>query len=101
MPIFGQFDSDIQAKCHDWLYILSYITVKYTQSCSRYPMRVYDTQRRGREKAECAIGIEDLERDNDAIMIGMTARYDEVIGPLREAYEGGAAWRDGESRDTG
>ena len=28
-------------------------------------------------------------------MIGMTIRYDEVLGPLREAYDGGAAWRDG------
>jgi hypothetical protein len=27
-------------------------------------------------------------------MAGMTARYDEVIGPLREAYDAGAAWRD-------
>jgi SAM-dependent methyltransferase len=26
-------------------------------------------------------------------------RYDEVIGPLREAYDGGAAWRDGESKE--
>ena len=32
-------------------------------------------------------------------MIGMTARYDEVIGPLREAYDGGAAWRDGVSKE--
>ena len=28
-------------------------------------------------------------------MIGMTIRYDEVLGPLREAYDGGASWRDG------
>jgi SAM-dependent methyltransferase len=27
-------------------------------------------------------------------MTGMTNRYDEVLGPLREAYDGGAAWRD-------
>lgn len=28
-------------------------------------------------------------------MIGMTVRYDEVLGPLREAYDARAAWRDG------
>jgi SAM-dependent methyltransferase len=28
-------------------------------------------------------------------MIGMTVRYDEVIGPLRAAYDARAAWRDG------
>jgi SAM-dependent methyltransferase len=28
-------------------------------------------------------------------MIGMTIRYDEVLGPLRAAYDGGASWRDG------
>ena len=28
-------------------------------------------------------------------MIGMTIRYDEVLGPLRAAYDAGAAWRDG------
>jgi len=28
-------------------------------------------------------------------MIGMTIRYDEVLGPLRAAYDDGAAWRDG------
>jgi len=28
-------------------------------------------------------------------MIGMTIRYDEVLGPLRAAYDGGADWRDG------
>jgi SAM-dependent methyltransferase len=32
-------------------------------------------------------------------MMGMTIRYDEVIGPLREAYDGGAAWRDGASKE--
>ena len=26
-------------------------------------------------------------------MIGMTVRYDEVLGPLREAYDARAAWR--------
>ena len=25
----------------------------------------------------------------------MTIRYDDVLGPLREAYDAGAAWRDG------
>jgi len=29
----------------------------------------------------------------------MTIRYDEVLGPLREAYDGGAAWRDGVSKE--
>jgi len=29
------------------------------------------------------------------MMIGMTIRYDEVLGPLRAAYDGGASWRDG------
>jgi SAM-dependent methyltransferase len=29
------------------------------------------------------------------IMIGMAIRYDEVLGPLRAAYDGGASWRDG------
>jgi SAM-dependent methyltransferase len=29
----------------------------------------------------------------------MTVRYDEVIGPLRAAYDGGAAWRDGVSKE--
>jgi hypothetical protein len=29
----------------------------------------------------------------------MTVRYDEVIGPLREAYDRGAAWRDGVSKE--
>jgi len=33
--------------------------------------------------------------DDLSIMIGMTIRYDEVLGPLREAYDGGASWRDG------
>ncbi len=28
-------------------------------------------------------------------MVGMTVRYDEVLGPLRAAYDGRAAWRDG------
>jgi SAM-dependent methyltransferase len=32
-------------------------------------------------------------------MIGMTFRYDEVLGPLREAYDGRAAWRDGLSKE--
>jgi hypothetical protein len=32
-------------------------------------------------------------------MIGMTIRYDEVLGPLREAYDGGAAWRDGVDKE--
>jgi SAM-dependent methyltransferase len=30
---------------------------------------------------------------------GTTIRYDEVLGPLREAYDGGAAWRDGVSKE--
>ena len=29
----------------------------------------------------------------------MTARYDEVLGPLRQAYDGGAAWRDSISKE--
>src|SRR4051812_45668868 len=28
----------------------------------------------------------------------MTFRYDEVLGPLREAYDGRVAWRDGLSK---
>ncbi|MGC1213872.1 MAG: class I SAM-dependent methyltransferase [Micromonospora sp.] len=32
-------------------------------------------------------------------MIGMTVRYDEVLGPLREAYDAKAAWRDGLLRE--
>src|ERR1700760_460847 len=32
-------------------------------------------------------------------MIGMTIRYDEVLGPLREAYDARAAWRDGLSKE--
>ena len=28
-------------------------------------------------------------------MVGMTIRYDEVLGPLRAAYDGGAEYRDG------
>jgi SAM-dependent methyltransferase len=32
-------------------------------------------------------------------MISMTVRYDDVLGPLREAYDGGAAWRDGVSKE--
>lgn len=31
-------------------------------------------------------------------MTGMTVRYDEVLGPLREAYDARAAWRDGLSK---
>ena len=31
-------------------------------------------------------------------MISMTVRYDEVLGPLREAYDARAAWRDGLSK---
>ena len=34
-----------------------------------------------------------------SIMVTMTIRYDEVLGPLREAYDGGAAWRDGVSKE--
>jgi SAM-dependent methyltransferase len=30
---------------------------------------------------------------------GTTIRYHEVIGPLRQAYDGGAAWRDGVSKE--
>jgi SAM-dependent methyltransferase len=29
----------------------------------------------------------------------MTIRYDEVLGPLREAYDTGAAWRDGRTKE--
>ena len=32
-------------------------------------------------------------------MTGMTIRYDDVLGPLREAYDGGAARRDGLSKE--
>jgi SAM-dependent methyltransferase len=32
-------------------------------------------------------------------MLGMTVRYDEVLGPLRQAYDGRAAWRDGLSKE--
>ena len=32
-------------------------------------------------------------------MAGMTMRYDEVLGPLRAAYDGGADWRDGISKE--
>src|SRR3984957_10654543 len=32
-------------------------------------------------------------------MTGMTIRYDEVLGPLRAAYDGGADWRDGISKE--
>ena len=32
-------------------------------------------------------------------MTGMTIRYDEVLGPLREAYDGGAAYRDGLTKE--
>jgi SAM-dependent methyltransferase len=32
-------------------------------------------------------------------MTHMTIRYDEVLGPLREAYDGGAAWRDGRTKE--
>ena len=32
-------------------------------------------------------------------MIGMTIRYDEVLGPLRAAYDGGASWRDGVDKE--
>lgn len=31
-------------------------------------------------------------------MTGMTIRYDDVLGPLRAAYDGRAAWRDGQSK---
>jgi SAM-dependent methyltransferase len=30
----------------------------------------------------------------------MTARYDEVLGPLREAYDGRAAWRDQQTKES-
>jgi hypothetical protein len=29
----------------------------------------------------------------------MTVRYDEVLGPLRAAYDAGASWRDGLSKE--
>lgn len=32
-------------------------------------------------------------------MIGMTVRYDEVLGPLREAYDARAAWRNGLTKE--
>src|SRR6185437_242171 len=32
-------------------------------------------------------------------MTSMTVRYDEVLGPLREAYDARAAWRDGLSKE--
>src|SRR3984957_19075271 len=32
-------------------------------------------------------------------MAGMTIRYDEVLGPLRAAYDGGEQWRDGISKE--
>jgi SAM-dependent methyltransferase len=32
-------------------------------------------------------------------MISMAVRYDEVLGPLREAYDARAAWRDGLSKE--
>ena len=32
-------------------------------------------------------------------MTGMAIRYDEVLGPLRAAYDGGATWRDGLSKE--
>ncbi len=32
-------------------------------------------------------------------MVGMTTRYDEVLGPLREAYDARAAWRDALSKE--
>jgi SAM-dependent methyltransferase len=31
-------------------------------------------------------------------MISVTIRYEEVLGPLREAYDARAAWRDGQSK---
>ena len=31
--------------------------------------------------------------------MGMTVRYDEVLGPLRAAYDAGASWRDGLSKE--
>ena len=30
----------------------------------------------------------------------MTVRYSEVLGPLREAYDGRAAWRDGQAKEA-
>jgi SAM-dependent methyltransferase len=32
-------------------------------------------------------------------MVSMTVRYDEVLGPLRAAYDAGAAWRDGFTKE--
>ena len=32
-------------------------------------------------------------------MTDMNIRYDEVLGPLREAYDGGAAYRDGLTKE--
>jgi SAM-dependent methyltransferase len=32
-------------------------------------------------------------------MTHVTIRYDEVLGPLREAYDGGATWRDGRTKE--
>lgn len=34
-----------------------------------------------------------------SIMLRMTIRYDDVLRPLREAYDGRAAWRDGRSKE--
>lgn len=34
-----------------------------------------------------------------SIMTDMTIRYDDVLGPLREAYDARAAWRDGRSKE--
>lgn len=33
------------------------------------------------------------------MMPAMTARYDEVLGPLRAAYDARAAWRDGQTKE--
>jgi SAM-dependent methyltransferase len=32
-------------------------------------------------------------------MIGMTVRYDDLLGPLRTAYDARAAWRDGQRKE--
>lgn len=34
-----------------------------------------------------------------SIMVDMTVRYSEVLGPLREAYDARAAWRDGLTKE--
>jgi SAM-dependent methyltransferase len=46
---------------------------------------------RGTRRGVGAVRLLATRVDND----GMTVRYDDVLGPLRTAYDGRAAWRDG------